>query len=1200
MTVPASPFALAAIIFSKDRPLQLDAALRTWQRHCRDVGSVSVKVLYKASTPLLLSLYQRVMQEHPGVDFVPEEDFRRDLLMLLRDLDYVLFVVDDTVFVQDFTLAGIANLLHRHPEVLGFSLRLGRNTTYCYTKNHAQQLPDFEPCENGSLKYHWAGADHDFGYPLEVSSSVFRSKEMLLLLDQLGFTNPNTLEYGMAHSTERFRESQPFLACWEQSRAFSIPANQVQQFWDNRTTGNAAYSAEALAAQFAEGQRIATKAFDGFIPEACHQEVELKMVPLLISVVIPCYQQAQYLEECVASVAAQTFLGWELIIVNDGSPDDTSAVARELIKKYAGLRIRLVEKPNGGLSDARNAGIGAAAGAYFLPLDADDKIAPTFLSKAAAVLDSQAKVGFVYSHIQHFGRQRDVYPLPDFDADTMVHKDNVGSVCSLVRRTAWEQAGGYNVNMKEGYEDWDFWVGCIQADWQGWRIPEPLFLYRKREGSMLTTTVDKRQRLIARIVLNHPGLYSARRIRRAELEWEGKSSAAKPTRVLLACTHFWPSIGGLETIIDNLGVRLVRRGLEVTVATLSHNDRHFGLHRGMEIINLDPGKIKEKKNYPGFHPQLRKLAESGQYDACIFFADPLNWVFGSVEGVEVPPSTRLIAQPIINADGYTRWKDNRKFRQRLKSNLSKFQNILSLSSDGNEVKFLREENLPFSYLPNAVDAGRGDTSAFRQRFKIPEGRPILLHVANLYRVKNHVGLMCALRLLPGDWQLVMIGHLTEDREFIQQVRAAVALDPRFLLIPGLPHEEIASAMAAADVVLLASHGEVSPVCIMEAMSQGKPWVATPSCGAVLDNAGGLVAPLVKFPQILQKLITHPSLTQRLGRLGWEHWQACFSWERVAAGWEQIILTGKTSDSFEMPVSIRNAMTAIKLELDDVAGPASGPKVSVIVPTYNRPDRLEETLRSVLGQTMQDFEIIVVNDCGVDVSPVIARLNSQAEIFYHQHPVNRGLSAARNTALRHARGQYIAFLDDDDIFLPDHLETLVNFLESSGNKAAYTDAWVAEEEKIADGTYQIVRRHVPFSDEWHNDRVLVHNFAPPLCFMHERGLGNLTGEFDEELTTHEDWDYWIRLSRLCRPVHIKKITCEYRSRNDGTSMTSGRQADFLRTTLLIYKKHEVHTGGKKSTYRRQKRVLRKMERKLGLRPKTFFGAMLRRIFQRKQK
>ncbi|HEY3914359.1 MAG TPA: glycosyltransferase, partial [Verrucomicrobiae bacterium] len=1067
---------------------------------------------------------------------------------------------------------------------------------------------EMEPIEGGSLKFRWPDAEHDFGYPLEISSSAYRGDEMRALLGDLEFKNPNTLEDKMCRNTARFRQKQSFLACWERSAAFSIPINKVQQIWDNRAGNNAAYSVDSLAALFAAGQRIQSEDYKGMVPKGCHEEAELKTsqeAPSqpLVSVVIPCYNQASYLPEAVASVVAQTFSDWEIIIVNDGSPDKTSDVARDLIKKHAGKLIRLVEKPNGGLSEARNAGFKGASGEYLLPLDADDLIAPTFLAKATAVLDERPKVGFVYSHIQHFGLCHDLYPLPEFDADTLVYRDNIGCVCSLMRRTVWEQVEGYNINMKEGYEDWDFWVGCVQAGWKGWRIPEPLFLYRKRENSMLTTTVNKRQRLIAQVVLNHRALYSPERIRRAEMELQANGNAPKPVKVLFASTHFWPSIGGVETIIENLGVWLIRRGFEVDVATMPHKERDFPMYRGMRILNLNPDKIKGK--WPGLHPQLGKFATSGEYAACIPIADPQNCILWSLEGEDVHSSTRVIAQPIINAEGYANWKNNLKFRQRLVGLLSRFHSIVALSKAGTEVKFLREAAIPFVYLPNATDAEGAKPEAFREKYKIPEGRPLLLHVANLVPVKNHFGLMSALKLLPGDWQLVMIGHPGGNEEYNYQVRQSAASDPRFLLIPGLPHDEIASAMAAADVVLLTSHGEVSPVCILEAMNQGKPWVATPACGAVSDNAGGLVVQLSQFPETLQKLLAHPALAKRLGRLGWEHWKACFNWDHVGECWEELILTGKTSGSFAMPDATRKAMAEFKAEWDALPNPTpkDRPTVSVIVPTYNRPDRLEETLRSVLAQTFQDFEIIVVNDGGIDVSQIIARLNRPSQIIHHVHPVNRGLSAARNTALRLAQGRYISFLDDDDIFLPDHLETLVTFLETTGHPAAFTDALCAVEQKQPDGKYQIVRRYIAYPDDWDKNGMLRQNSVHVISVLHERGLGLLTGEFDEQLTTHEDWDYWIRLSRLFTPMHIRKTTCEFRSRDDGTSMTSSRRADFLRTTRVIYQKHATYAAGKRSTLRRQKRVLQKLEQRLNPSYSSSLGARLsalgRKIFRRQK-
>ena len=121
--------------------------------------------------------------------------------------------------------------------------------------------------------------------------------------------------------------------------------------------------------------------------------------------------------------------------------------------------------------------------------------------------------------------------------------------------------------------------------------------------------------------------------------------------------------------------------------------------------------------------------------------------------------------------------------------------------------------------------------------------------------------------------------------------------------------------------------------------------------------------------------------------------------------------------------------------------------------------------------------------------------------------------------------------------------------------------------------------MPFSVNWDNDHILVKNFVPVLCFMYEHSCGIAAGDFDETLGTHEDWDYWIRLSRICTPVHLKRVTCEFRARNDGKSLTASRRADFLRTARLIHKKHRAYAAGNKVVQEQQKRFLQDVEKSL---------------------
>jgi O-antigen biosynthesis protein len=241
--------------------------------------------------------------------------------------------------------------------------------------------------------------------------------------------------------------------------------------------------------------------------------------------------------------------------------------------------------------------------------------------------------------------------------------------------------------------------------------------------------------------------------------------------------------------------------------------------------------------------------------------------------------------------------------------------------------------------------------------------------------------------------------------------------------------------------------------------------------------------------------------------------------------------------------------------------ASGaPKVSVILPTFNRPAMLREALESILGQTLRDFEVIVVNDAGLDVEDVIARLKQDRRVVYFQHTVNKGLAAARNTGLRVARGKYIAYLDDDDIYYPTHLETLVRFAESGGYSVVYSDALRATLQRTG-GTYVITERAVTYSNDFDYDFILVNNLMPVLCVLHERACLDKAGGFNEKMTTHEDWDLWIRMSRHFRFAHLREITCEFRWCEDGTTMTSSRRSDFYRTAKIIYARYRAHVRGK---------------------------------------
>ncbi len=222
-----------------------------------------------------------------------------------------------------------------------------------------------------------------------------------------------------------------------------------------------------------------------------------------VSVIIPCYNQGEYVDEAVDSILNQTFQDFEIIIVNDGSTDEFTI---EKLQHYDKHKTNVIHTANQGLPNARNNGIKIANGQYILPLDADDYFDSTFLEKTVQVLDTRPEIGVVTCGMQYFGMSTKRHlPKGGEVRNFLVH--NNACVASLFRKICWEQAGGYDKNMTQGYEDWNLWLDITKRGWPVYVIPEYLFYYRRRPGSMLRKSDAMKPDLIKQLVNNHRELF---------------------------------------------------------------------------------------------------------------------------------------------------------------------------------------------------------------------------------------------------------------------------------------------------------------------------------------------------------------------------------------------------------------------------------------------------------------------------------------------------------------------------------------------------------------------------------------------------------------------------------------------------------------------------------------------------------------------
>lgn len=224
-----------------------------------------------------------------------------------------------------------------------------------------------------------------------------------------------------------------------------------------------------------------------------------------VSVIIPCYNHSQFIEEAINSVINQTYKNIEIICIDDGSSDNSIETIQNILANTP--NIKLIKQENQGVIKARNTAISVSSGDYILPLDADDKIAPTYIEKAVDILDKNPQIGIVYCTAQCFGNKTRKWKLPDFDKNEIIFANQIFS-CALFRKLDFDNAGKYKEYMNKGFEDWDLWLTFIENGLSAYKIEETLFFYRVQNKESRTNFANSNLLELNRSILNnHLNLY---------------------------------------------------------------------------------------------------------------------------------------------------------------------------------------------------------------------------------------------------------------------------------------------------------------------------------------------------------------------------------------------------------------------------------------------------------------------------------------------------------------------------------------------------------------------------------------------------------------------------------------------------------------------------------------------------------------------
>ena len=226
----------------------------------------------------------------------------------------------------------------------------------------------------------------------------------------------------------------------------------------------------------------------------------------LVSIIIPCYNDAQYIEQAVDSALNQTYPYKEVIVVDDGSNAETKVVLKKLEPKIT----KLITQENKGQSTARNVGIKEAKGNYILVLDSDDYFESTFCEKAIAVFleNKDVKLVTCESNLLYSDGSTDIYK-PKGGAISNFMYSNAALGTSLFLKEDWQNCGGYDESMRKGFEDWEFFIRLLKNGGITEVINEPLYSYRKRADSTTSKANIIKYDLQKYIFIKHKDIYIA-------------------------------------------------------------------------------------------------------------------------------------------------------------------------------------------------------------------------------------------------------------------------------------------------------------------------------------------------------------------------------------------------------------------------------------------------------------------------------------------------------------------------------------------------------------------------------------------------------------------------------------------------------------------------------------------------------------------
>lgn len=240
---------------------------------------------------------------------------------------------------------------------------------------------------------------------------------------------------------------------------------------------------------------------------------------MTVSIIIPCYNCEKYLAQAMESAINQTYEDTEVIVADDNSTDNSIVIAQITKEKYPDKRITiLANTKNLGVTKTRAIALEVASGEYYLPLDSDDFIELNYIEKAIPVLEKNKNAGFVYSNAIYFDeKQERKVESPEYSFFNLVFGNYI-NYCSLFRKSCYKAVGGYDLNNRGYWEDYQHYINLGRHAYYGIHINDFMFHYRIRSGSATQSSfiMDNADAIKSYIISKYPEVFPTEWIERAK------------------------------------------------------------------------------------------------------------------------------------------------------------------------------------------------------------------------------------------------------------------------------------------------------------------------------------------------------------------------------------------------------------------------------------------------------------------------------------------------------------------------------------------------------------------------------------------------------------------------------------------------------------------------------------------------------------